>query len=50
MTRVFARLICCCFLSLGMLAQQQSTAPPDASGDFHISGTVVDSLTGQPLP
>ena len=47
---MFARLICSCFLSLGLLAQQQGPAPPGISRDFHISGTAVDSATGQPLP
>ena len=39
-------ILCCCF-TLGLLAQQKSVAP--AFGDFQISGTVVDSVTGQPL-
>ena len=45
---MIARLACVVALSLAMLAQNASTPNPPAG--FRIAGTVVDSLTGQPLP
>ena len=45
---------CCLFLlsmqvSLSMLAQQNRPLPPATTGAFRISGTLVDSVTGEPL-
>lgn len=42
------RMVFCFILSSSMMAQTKDPAPIP-TGEFQISGTVVDSLTGQPL-
>jgi len=43
------RMLLCFLFSSGVLAQLKSPGPPAPTGEFQISGTVVDFLTGQPL-
>jgi carboxypeptidase family protein len=48
MKRIVLQSIVCCVCTLAALAQQTNTAVPDP--ELRIGGSVIDAVTGQPVP